>query len=859
MDYKATDLILTANSRLALHLQTTFDKQQQALGKTSWETQSAIPLNRWIEALFHQSNDEGLLLLTDFQTQCVWEEIVTQSKETQTLLQPREMARLAKEAYERLTLWQVPLETLCTFNEQVEVACLITWITLFEKKLALNEWIITAQLPAHLHAKKIALPPKIHLMGFDDLSPALQQLLSSATLHYQEPKHAIKAEKIILADTETELRTMALWAKTQLEKNPLLSIGCVIPNLSNIRNKVANIFTEVFCIAHILPGHDASLLPFNISAGAALSEHPMIHTALSVLKWLKKAIVIDDLAPLLQSSYLWNTEFDKNTGAKIDALLRKKNNLTVSFKSIVAFIPQWQALFEKYTDKKSEKLLPSEWTHVFISLLKLAHWPASHTQSSLEFQLLERFKKLLTEFSLLDTIFQSITFSKAISLLSNLCGETIFQAKSHHEPIQIMGALEASSISFDAAWIMSMDDVTWPAATKPHPLIPYSIQQQFDMPHATAKRELTFCKHITTRLEKCAKTVIFSAPAQEGDQHRSASALIAHLPIIDFLDSNTTTSFSEKIKCVQPLETINDQNASALTTTTHLRGGSKILELQALCPFRAFATIRLNAQPLYAPALGIPAHIKGTLVHQLLFYVWAQLKDQPTLLNTSDEALEKLIQESIDQAFDDLSLLKNNYFVAVERKRLLNLIQEWLAYEKTRPAFKVLACESEAKITIGNLPITIRQDRVDALSDGTRLLIDYKTKEQTTSGWFQERLHNAQLPLYAAFNEEKYQGICFAEITPKTTSLKGVAHEKYAHKDLIPIHRARNANGIQDWDELIHSWKKSLEQLSNDFCNGIATVDPMKPTVCQTCELQSVCRYKAIDLENGVDLFTELT
>ena len=80
-------------------------------------------------------------------------------------------------------------------------------------------------------------------------------------------------------------------------------------------------------------------------------------------------------------------------------------------------------------------------------------------------------------------------------------------------------------------------------------------------------------------------------------------------------------------------------------------------------------------------------------------------------------------------------------------------------------------------------------------------------------------------------------------------ALKGVAHENYAHKDLVPINRAKNTRGIQDWEALMTSWKKSLEQLASDFCEGIARVDPMKPSVCQTCELQSLCRYKAVDLE----------
>lgn len=839
MDFPITqDTILTANSRLALHLQTQFDEQQRLLGKTTWETPCILPLTRWLEMTFYQHNTEGLLLLTEFQHLCLWEEIISHSPETESLLQPREMARLAKEAHERLLLWQVPTNNLADFQAQPEIAHLIHWITLFEKKLQTHRWIISAQLPNHLFEKKITLNGNTVLVGFDDLSPALAKLCHAAT-HIASPERDNHITRLALQDTDHEIHTMAHWAKRCLSENPNAKIGCIVPSLSNHRHKIARIFTEVFCIEHILPGVEAQPLPFNISAGYPLSDHPMIQTALSLLQWLKKPLLIDEIAPILQSPYLWDNESQKNHGAMIDAHLRKKNFLTVSFKTIVEHIPAWQPLEQK----TGTKLLPSGWKDYFIDLLKLVHWPASRTQTSLEYQILERFKKLLQEFSALDTIFTQISYTKALSLLSTLCRDTLFQAQSHHEPIQIMGVLEASHIYFDAAWVMGLDDTTWPAAAKPHPLIPYAIQQQFNMPHATAKRELLFCEQMTHRLKNTANTVIFSSPKQEGDQHRATSALITDIPIIDNIIDDTHPSFAETQQQTAILETLLDEKATVLAHTSTLRGGAEILELQALCPFRAFTTIRLQARPLNTPKLGIPAHIQGSLVHQILFYVWVYLKDQKALLSLSETDLTQLILESIEKSRLDLAL-PNHYFMDVEKKRLLILIQDWLSFEKTRPDFRVVACETESMLTTQQLPIRVRQDRVDILADGTQLLIDYKTRTQSVTGWFQERLHNAQLPLYATFHPDKYQGICFAEITPLKMHMKGVAHEHYTHHDLTPINRLKqNVHGF-DWASLMTYWKQSLEKLSQDFYEGVATVDPLKPAVCQTCQLQAVCRYR---------------
>lgn len=841
MDFSPNNLILTANSRLTLHLQALHNEKQKGLGQTRWEALQVLPLTRWLEVTFYQHNDDGLYLLTDFQTRCVFEQVID-ANSSQLSTPVSQLAPLVQEAYERLTLWAVPLETLNTYQDQVEVSHLIQWIKIFEKQLKENFWITNAQLPEFLCAKKIPLPNNTYLVGFDSLSPALQKLLQNA-IFSSPKKETTNCGQIRLANTETELRTMALWAKKLLSDNSEQKIGCIIPNLSSIRPIVETIFTEILCIDYILPRKSGSLLPFNISAGQSLSTHMMIDHALTLLLWLQKPLRIDETTALLQSHYLWRNESEKNKGAKIEALLRKQNRLSITFKKILPYFPQWELVLIKHNEIKSKKLLPSEWKTIFLDLLKIAGWPAARTQTSLEYQLLERFKKLLQEFSSLDILFEKINFTKALSLLSTLCHDTIFQPKSHDESIQIMGALEASTISFDAAWIMGMDDIAWPPAAKPHPLIPFAIQQQFEMPHATAKRELQFCQRMTERLKNCAKIVVFSSSKMEGDQHRFASTLIQNIPMIETLALAETISYEHTIQATAVLEKIEDNHALPVTDKKNLKGGSKLLELQSLCPFRAFTTIRLQANSLYTPTIDIPPHTKGSLLHQALFYLWTTLKDQKTLLTLSELALSDLIDQSIEKSIIDLKLTQHD-FIAIEKQRLTTLLEKWLAFEKTRPAFQVVSCESNATLTIQGLSIQTRQDRVDELENGARVLIDYKTNAPSLNAWFEERLHNLQLPLYATYHEDNYNALCFAEITAKNIQLKGIAHERYPHDDLTTIDDKKNSLHIENWQSLLESWKKSLAMLAEEFCNGIATVTPIKESVCQQCDLQSICRYK---------------
>ncbi|OGT43378.1 MAG: hypothetical protein A3F13_04230 [Gammaproteobacteria bacterium RIFCSPHIGHO2_12_FULL_40_19] len=863
-------IVLTANSRLTRYLQSAFDEYQKNLGEqTVWETPRILPLQSWLQQQFHAMNYSGQLLLTPFQEDCVWQEIIQHAPQKLELLHPAQMAKLVKQAWEYCTQWEVPLDTLDAFNTQLEVNCLIDWFARFSQRCTEHNWITACELPCALQTadaqKQLKLPHKIILIGFDDLNPNVKSLFAQfekcVTIETEMlTANTIDKKQIVLTDTETEIKTMAQWAKALWDQNPDMQIGCVIPDLGKMRTKVQRIFTEFFSIEHI-----------NLSAGTALAEHNMIHTALTLLNWCHSELPIQALSQLLQSPYLCFNDDEKNMGAQMDVLLREQNRMQVRIADLYTAIsilqsryPQttvlsrWRLLISTYQENKSAQLPPSQWATQFIRSLKAIEWPSHHTQNSTEFQVLERFKKVLMEFSQLDFIYPKLNYKRALQLLTTLTKQTIFQAKSHHEPIQIMGTLEASGILFDALWVTGMHDGVWPPATKPHPLIPYVIQQQYQMPHATPKREMQFCEHMTQRLENAAKQVIFSSPASAGDQLYFASRLIQHIPLIQKSDLLLADdmSLAEKIFHDRKMETLEDTIAPAMTQFMGIRGGSSILKLQALCPFRAFATIRLNAHALNNPVIGIPPVIKGILIHDILFAFWGEIQDQVQLNALTDDAFNQLIEKCIDKTFSESTYQThqphNHYFFSIEKKRLQILIKEWLTLEKSRPYFRVHERETECQLTIENLPIKMRLDRIDQLSDGSLFLIDYKTGLNSITGWFQERMSDPQLPLYAAFqadSEQPFSGISFAEIRTGEMKLKGVIHEAHLYAQtavpgLIPIDRVNANADIYTWTALLENWKQSIETLSRDFCNGVALPDPIKAEVCLTCDLKPVCRYR---------------
>jgi hypothetical protein len=70
-----------------------------------------------------------------------------------------------------------------------------------------------------------------------------------------------------------------------------------------------------------------------------------------------------------------------------------------------------------------------------------------------------------------------------------------------------------------------------------------------------------------------------------------------------------------------------DAELPPISTEESTRGGARLLELQAACPFRAQAEVRLGARALEEPAMGVDAAERGDLVHAALARLWSELGD----------------------------------------------------------------------------------------------------------------------------------------------------------------------------------------------------------------------------------------
>ena len=101
------------------------------------------------------------------------------------------------------------------------------------------------------------------------------------------------------------------------------------------------------------------------------------------------------------------------------------------------------------------------------------------------------------------------------------------------------------------------------------------------------------------------------------------------------------------------LETFDDTVGPAWPIEKPLPSGTRSLELQNQCPFRAYAELRLGSTPLDAPEPGIAADLRGQLLHAALQKLWGRLRDSQGLASLSEAALDAAIQRSVEEAADE--------------------------------------------------------------------------------------------------------------------------------------------------------------------------------------------------------------
>jgi probable DNA repair protein len=881
-------LTLTVNSRLARWLLFNHGRQQAQAGLEVWETPAIHSMNDWLQQAWLQSWPDRYVL-TELQSKHLWQKIIREDPATPdlNLLHVQGAASHAFKAYQLIQEYRLPKDPTGFHNYTEETQTFRRWMTNYQKQLeewgALDPFELLDAVCERMKQEYIPLPEEITFHGFDGITPQLQDWLNflqnqqipvdfkpfePSPVTSEQLKEIISQKQAAVQkyeDANEEVMQCARWIRSTYKKGK--TIGIVVPKLEEYRSILEREFKAELAPASVYPWEDKHI-PFNISLGTPLSHEPMVHLALLLLSQQSKRIPLLTFSTLITSPFLELPETEKQFRRDLDWRLRGDHTTHV-------FLPQaldaeqgkrYPALatlldvLMSWVDDTSFRL-PSEWARGITKFLRKVEWPTSReTLSSLQYQVLNSWNECLDALSSLDRVIQKINRHQAVSHLTHIAGETLFQPQTHEEPIQVVGLLESAGMEFDHLWILGCDAETLPPIPSPNPFLPFlSHQKPFNLPHSTSEWELIFTEQTLFRLAHACKHLMFSYPAWQGETEMTPSPLLTSW----VLKKNTIQNFNsskvqDHLDFVITLESVQEYLSIPVSPEEKefIRGGTGILKNQAECPFRAFAVHRLTSQKKDFPELDMDDSLKGSLIHKIMELFWNQVRTSEHLheLHESNKLLEQIrgcVEESM--RLFNLDTEKQKTFLELERERLTYLIHEWTEYERERSHFKILDTESEKTIHLDGLPLKLKVDRIDQTQDRKTILIDYKTGLiPNIKKWFGERIEEPQLPLYSM--EVDADGIAFANIRKGSSRYRGLSHEE----GLIPrveSNLAKENPELETWDDLKTFWKTGLNQLAGEFLQGDLRVSPLHDNeTCKYCDQVTLCRKtELLNPQNGED------
>ncbi len=877
--------VVTPNRRLSSALKRQFNEYQTAHKVVVWESADIIPFSVLVEriyqdALYSAADIEFPALLSAVQAQVLWESIISDSDQGKSLLAISQTAKSAYEAWQLAHLWQL-LPALSQFPLNEDSYAFNGWLQCYQERIQQNKQIDVVGLCDWVSLLYKQLPVKKPEMlvcyGFEILTPQQTSFLnaisaSNCDVRYAQPNVHNKArnyslKRVSYVNMQGEMYQAAIWARSIIETDATAQVGIVVPALSSCREAIIRIFREVMSpgIEATFSGGVELVLPFNVSLGKRLTSYPLINASFQILALLGREVEYERVSQLLLSPFFAGGESERGERALLDVLLRKKTEPVISINRLIALIKcvngggRCPLLMQKLSELAdfrrvalSRAKKPSVMAETITDILNMAGFPGDRSLDSTEYQTLKKWHEVLANFSGFDGVISTIQYSQAISRLNSLASETLFQPETPDVPIQILGVMEAAGMEFDHLWVMGLSDDVWPMHPRPNPFLPIDLQRQAKLPLGSSSEALSYSKQLTAGWLSCSTEVVLSHPERSNDRDGYAlkpSALIKQIPLSE-LKLPIHENYIELIQRASQLESIVDAQAPSLEKrirpNNEVSGGVAVIKDFSACPFRAMAKHRLGVESLAVPHVGLNALERGMLIHDVLAKIWQQLETKSTLDHVDDDKLEAIVMQAAEQAIyhllKDEPTIHSMRFKAIEQQRLVRLALEWLAHEKSRDPFTVLATEEKYVINIGGLQLNTRLDRVDQLDDGSKIIIDYKTQKQTIASLLGHRLDEPQLPLYLVTAKTDAIAVVFAQVKMGEIGFVGVVRDE----ELLPGVKAYtelNRYGLPDsWDVLVEVWRQDLIRLATGFLGGDAKVDPKNALTCRYCDLQPFCR-----------------
>jgi ATP-dependent helicase/nuclease subunit B len=870
--------VLTASRRLAHAIRLGYARHAQQQGSKVWRTPRVLPWDTWLrqsylDARALQSAPAVSRVLTRAQSRVLWDEVVSESGLASQLLNPSNAARLAARSWRRLHDYLISLDQLRAYDTP-EANALYAWCRAYLRRCEALNAIDEARLAHWAHDSGLVPSGKIALAGFDAMPPSMSRLVESwrqQGVVVDAPRRSDEADIAVVAaaDADAELELAARWAR-DLAVSGVINIGVIVPDLQSRHSQVRRVFEDVLTPGARHTNVSDAPTPVVIAAPAPVSTYPLVDSALLILRLAAGEVGATDVGRLLRSPFLGGGMSEQGARALADVRLREEQRDRWDWFQLEIWAGVTSCSELEIRARELAKLLralpssatASEWAERFHALWVSVGWPGDRPLSSVEFQTLEKFQQVLAEFGALGAITGKMSLRRALGRLQDLASDTPFEPETGDAAILVIDASTSAGMQFEALRVVGLDADRWPPPTHPDAFIPLELQRRAGIPEASPASSLDLATQQFQRWKTCAPQVVFSWARRDGDVELSPSPLLRDLPT-SVAENVTPISLRHLLFDARPdLESVRDDHAPPVPSQA-ARGGSRTIELQSRCPFRAQAEVRLRAQPMPRVSLGVEPVDRGALLHEILEEIWGGMRDSQRLQSIDDATLEARVRESAERHVRRRLVTDSPHrlrLASLEIESLTQLVVRLLRQERQRPPFSVQLAETSESFQIGGLAITLRPDRIDLLESGGELLIDYKLGDShRPRDWFDlapGRPRRPQLPLYGLARADRLRALAYVVLAPGAVEYRGWSDGTNVGPGVLPYpgNLRIDLGDPGDWEALMHHWRFTLTRLAERYVAGEAFVDPL-PQECATCHLAALCRVheRALDTNGAAE------
>ena len=881
--------ILTLTERSARAIRSCYDEQQKLSGCLAWTSPSIHSWDTWLHMLWQQialdtpssevSSPLRSAVLTTAQELVLWSSAIASQQSNAVVGGSLREASLAMQAHSLLCSHCPELLAPGRRQGWSGDACIFSqWLQLFQQRCRLEQCISVSQLPMLLAERLEQNPgfrqPALLLVGFDRLLPAQRRLLDAfgdwqleaipsapPSIHYQE-----------YPDAESEIAACFRWIAAQVAQQPQGRWIILAPRADELRGPLERGQSQL-----LQSGQEPLVVEF--THGLPLASQPMVRAAMQMLRWGNEPVTETELLWLLTTGCFTENKTEQTQLLGIFDRLQSGEMARTEWsqESFCRAAEKYGAASWSLRLRNAQQTLAPEqqtvddWCTCVSDYLAESLWIDATALDSTAYQAHRQFHAVLDSCASVRAVSAAtVTLPQFLRLLQHLLDEKSFSTEAQAPQIQISTPAESAGLVADGIWFLGADSSQWPSTGKPNPLLPLAVQVEAQMPHASLELDIAHSDATLQRIARMSGELRFSySPLhQDGGRFPSAPVLALAGHLHSSADASFTTDPSAYLHAAgQATAAAIPANADAaphmsIDDSRAAHGGSSLLTHQSLCPFRAFAAHRLRMDPPQAAEPGISASLRGRLLHAALSGIWGEhgglrtLEDlQNCIQSATPMPLDQLVERHVDRALagspDALqSETISPTLVALERQRMIKLLQLWLHYEASRHAFTVHGCEITEEVVIAGLRLSIRVDRQDRVGDRL-LILDYKTSEHGPKSWLGDRPDDVQLPLYALHPPaEDLEGLVFANLVIAEDKRRFQGLVRNATETLLP-----NIQGIASLvkhpltQEQLDAWRTTLTALAQEFLRGEAAVRPKKfPDTCKHCGMQALCRVPELML-----------